>query len=105
MNSGFEVDAERVAAGAAEVEHLVARAAAIAGELEQALSGPVWGDDAIGRSFAEAHTARAEVALDRVRGVAGSLEGMGDRLAEAAARYREADETAAEQVESTDVNN
>ncbi|MFF5990340.1 WXG100 family type VII secretion target [Prauserella flavalba] len=94
---GFEVDAERLGAHAAEFEGLAERAARIAADLRACLEdGPApWGSDAVGQSFAEAHEGPSSAVLGALGELAGGLGDMGSRFSSAAGTYRSADADAA----------
>ncbi|MBK1788842.1 hypothetical protein [Prauserella cavernicola] len=94
---GFEVDAERLGAHAAEFEGLADRAARIVADLRGSLDATPapWGSDEVGRSFAGAHDGPAGEALGGLGELAGGLGDMGTRLASAAGAYSTADADAA----------
>jgi hypothetical protein len=96
--SGFEADIDRLSARAKDFDPLVARAARISAELEQALDGTPWGDDIVGQSFAAAHVKPAEEAAARLRGLGSDLAGAGGSFAEAAQRYQAGDAGAADSI-------
>jgi hypothetical protein len=85
--TGFEADVERLTARAKDFDGFVARAGQISADLDQALGGAPWGDDAVGQSFAAAHAGPATETADRLRGLAAGLGGVGGSFAEAARRY------------------
>ncbi|MFC5290427.1 WXG100 family type VII secretion target [Actinokineospora guangxiensis] len=97
--TGFEVDPGALAARAGEFGDLAERASAIHRDLADRLSslGTCWGADAVGASFAAAHTPGAEATLGDLGALPGRLGEVGDRLTDTAARYAatEADTTAA----------
>ncbi|PXY19807.1 hypothetical protein DI005_18495 [Prauserella sp. PE36] len=94
---GFEVDADRLGAHAAEFEGLAERATRIAADLRAGLeAGPTpWGTDAVGQSFAGAHEGPSSEVLRTLGELAGGLGDMGTRLSSAAGAYRSADTDAA----------
>lgn len=99
--SGFEADADRLAARAKDFDGLVATAGKIAAELDSALADAeaAWGDDAVGRSFAASHAGPAKAVVDQLRRLPESLRDLGDSFGEAARRYRAGDSGAAASVD------
>ncbi|PXY32356.1 hypothetical protein [Prauserella muralis] len=96
---GFEVDAERLGTHAAEFDGLAERASRITARLRDVVAGAApWGGDAVGRSFAAAHTGPANDALDRLGGLAGGLAEVGASFSAAAGAYQTADDSAADDV-------
>lgn len=100
---GFEVDAERLAARAAQFEPLVARMDAIHRTLNDALSdGACWGGDAVGRSFTAVHAAPADDARSRLSGLSRLLGSVGTRLTDTAGTYTAVDQSAIEHLKSAE---
>ncbi|OZM75069.1 hypothetical protein CFN78_02520 [Amycolatopsis antarctica] len=97
MSGGFEVDAERLGDKASEFGGLAERAERITAALRTALagSGAPWGDDTVGRSFAAVHEGPAAETAGRCAGLGAGLDGLGDALTAAAARYADGDSAAA----------
>jgi hypothetical protein len=97
--TGFEVDPGALAARAGEFGDLAERASAIHRDLAETLSslGACWGEDAVGASFAAAHTPGAEATLGDLGALPGRLDEVGGLLSATASRYAatEADTTAA----------
>lgn len=93
--TGFEADVDRLSAHAKDFGPLADRAARISAELEQALGDAPWGDDAVGRSFAAAHTAPADEAMTGLKGLSGGLADAGGSFGDAARRYQASDSAAA----------
>ncbi|MDV6012943.1 hypothetical protein [Haloechinothrix sp. LS1_15] len=100
MTSGFFADADRIAARAGEFTEHAERARAIAAALDEVLcrTGNAWGSDATGAAFAARHAPDADRVRDRVAALPAHLRDAGDRLAEVAARYREAEGEAADRI-------
>lgn len=92
---GFEVDAERLGAHAGEFEGLAERAGRIAARLRESVADAApWGGDAVGASFAAAHTGPANDTLQRLSGLAGGLGEVGASFSSAAGAYRAAEQSA-----------
>lgn len=98
--TGFEADIDRLSARAKDFDALVDRAARISADLERALDGAptAWGDDAVGQSFAAAHTDPASETAARLTGLADRLSGAGGSFADAARRYQAGDSAAADSI-------
>ncbi|GGP70290.1 WXG100 family type VII secretion target [Saccharothrix coeruleofusca] len=92
--SGFATDPARLDRGAADFGSFAERAARISADLGAALDslGACWGDDAIGRGFAQGHVGPAADVLGKLDGLASALGGVGERFAETARTYREVDQ-------------
>ncbi|GAA2664754.1 MULTISPECIES: hypothetical protein [Actinosynnema] len=92
--SGFDADLAKLRGGAADFEGFAGRAGRIAADLGAALEalGPCWGDDAVGRSFAEGHVGPAASTRERVDGLNGQFGGLQDRFAATERTYRKVDE-------------
>jgi hypothetical protein len=90
---GFAVDPEKLAAHAAEFAGLADRACAISAALHRALAeaGTPWGTDAVGQSFAAAHTGPATAALEGLGALPDGLGAIGAGFAAAAGSYRAVD--------------
>jgi hypothetical protein len=101
---GFEVDVERLASRAAQFEPLVGRLGTIRGNLADALSadGACWGTDAVGQSFAAAHTVPAADAVSRLSTLSDRLTSVGTRLAETAGTYRTGDRSGVDHVSAAE---
>lgn len=97
---GFGVDLHRLSSGAGDFDGLAARAGAIAAELGRALEATTapWGDDEVGRAFAGSHADPAARTREQIDGLAGELAAMGTRFARAGEAYRDADDSAADDV-------
>lgn len=96
MTDGFGVDLDRLAHRATEFPELAERAGRLADGLKATLeaTGTAWGEDAVGASFAAAHTEAAAEALDLLAGLRAGLTDVGSRFTDAAAEYRAADDSA-----------
>jgi hypothetical protein len=95
MTDGFRTDNELLARRAEAFEGLSERAGLIAGDLstEVAGYGRCWGDDEVGRAFAEGHVRAAEAALAGLGALPGGLADVGSRLIETAVTYARSDHT------------
>lgn len=91
--NGFQADADRLAAGAAEFPALAERAGTIHRELSDTLSsiGACWGTDETGQSFAAAHVAPADETLGRLGSLSDQLGDVGTRFAGTGAAYHDLD--------------
>ncbi|MGA6163886.1 hypothetical protein [Amycolatopsis magusensis] len=98
--TGFQADAERLRAKAAEFEGFAERARLIAADLEWALeaTGEAWGTDTPGQSFAASHAAPAAETRALVRGLSARLGAWGTKFSVAAGEYTGADAAAAEEL-------
>lgn len=101
---GFNVDAERLAARAAQFEPLVSRLDTIHRNLADALAtdGACWGTDAVGQSFGAAHATPADDALVRLSGLSGRLTTVSTRLTETAGTYQAVDQSAVEHLNAAE---
>ena len=101
---GFNVDAERLAARAAQFEPLVGRLDGIHRTLSDALAsdGACWGTDAVGQSFGAAHKTPADDALSRLAALSGRLTSVSTRLTETAGTYRTVDQSAVEHLNAAE---
>lgn len=99
MTDGFHVDPDALAARAGEFTDLAARAGGIHRDLADRLAalGACWGQDAVGASFAAAHTPGADATLGDLDALAGRLGEVGDRFTATARGYAdtESDNTTA----------
>ncbi|SDF91136.1 hypothetical protein SAMN05216553_104134 [Lentzea fradiae] len=93
--TGYEADLERLDAGARELQGFAGQAVEIKGALETALAsfGACWGDDAIGRSFADSHVKPAGDAAGAVGALAATLGDVGEKLAATAETYRHVEQS------------
>lgn len=91
--NGFQTDLARLAEGAEDFTSFAERAGKIAGDLGGLLDslGDCWGGDAIGQSFASSHVQPSGAALTALTGLSSGFGGVGERLAETARTYREAE--------------
>lgn len=87
-------DSDRIATGGQRLGELSEHANRIASDLKSAVDdlGECWGDDEIGRSFAESHTKHAGEVLDRAGALPGKISDVGGRFADTAAGLRQLDE-------------
>lgn len=101
---GFNVDAERLAARAAQFEPLVGRLGTIHNTLSDALSadGACWGTDAVGQSFGAAHATPADDAMTRLAALSDRLTSVSTRLTETAGTYQSGDQSAIEHLKSAE---
>jgi hypothetical protein len=101
---GFNVDAERLAARAAQFEPLVGRLDTIHRTLADALStdGACWGTDAVGQSFGAAHKTSADDAMARLSGLSARLSSVSTRLTETAGTYQSVDQSAVEHLKAAE---
>ncbi|GAA3633834.1 hypothetical protein C8D88_109211 [Lentzea atacamensis] len=88
--TGYKADLERLDAGARELRGFAGQAKEIAGSLDRALAafGACWGDDAVGRSFANSHEKPSGDTAGALSGLATTLGDVGDKLAATAEAYR-----------------
>jgi uncharacterized protein YukE len=90
-------DVERLAARAAEFDEHAQRARNLADDLRAALDGPApWGNDDIGRRFADQHADAAEQTVQRLTDLSAKLADMGSAFAKAARTYRATDGASAD---------
>jgi uncharacterized protein YukE len=101
---GFEVDADRLAARAAQFEPLVGRMGTIHRDLSSALSadGACWGGDAVGRAFSAVHTGAADDTVARLSALSERLGSVGTRLSETAETYRSVDRSGTEHLRAAE---
>lgn len=87
-------DSDRIENGGRLLGELAEHAGRIAGELKSTVDGlgQCWGEDEIGRSFAESHTAHAADTLDRAGELANRIDAVGGRFVDTAASLRRLDE-------------
>jgi uncharacterized protein YukE len=92
--SGFRTDLARLTDGAADFGAFAERAGKIAGDLGGLLDslGDCWGGDAIGQSFAASHVRPSGDVLSGMSGLSAGFGGVGERFAETARTYREAED-------------
>lgn len=90
MTGGFSADDEQLGTRAGDFPAHARRADEVARTLREALagSGAPWGNDAVGASFAAAHTGAASEALAAVNAIGGDLGDLGTRFGAAASTYR-----------------
>jgi hypothetical protein len=91
--TGFETDLAKLDAGAADFGTFAERAGRISADLGGLLDslGACWGGDTIGQSFAESHVQPSSDALTKLTGLSTGFGGVGERFADTARTYREAD--------------
>ncbi|MGH3622163.1 MAG: WXG100 family type VII secretion target [Sciscionella sp.] len=89
----FSVDVDLLAQHASSFNWLADRVAGIHAELGRALDDTdgCWGNDTVGRSFADSHVAAAQATLDGLGGLPDKLSDVGRRLAKTATAYRTTD--------------
>lgn len=95
MTGGFSADADRIGARSRDFGDHAQRARKVAESLQAGVGDQPWGDDAVGQSFAAAHSGPAEKALQLLTGLGGELDAMGAKFADAAQTYRVVDESGA----------
>jgi hypothetical protein len=102
--NGFEVDPDQLDTRAGEFAGLAERAGTIHRELSTALgeTGPCWGGDSVGQSFAAAHVSPSEATLGALGSLPERLGSVGTRFAESSAAYRAQDATGVEYLTSAD---
>lgn len=95
-------DSDRIANGGQRLGELSEHVSKIVGELRSTVDslGQCWGDDEIGRSFAESHTAHAADVLDRAGALPGKIGEVGGKFADTAASLRRLDERGAQSLRS-----
>jgi hypothetical protein len=95
---GYQVDAGTVRRHAGEFPGLADQVSGAHRELSDALeqTGTCWGEDAVGRSFAEGHVRAASDTLDRLGALPGRLTDVGDRLHRTADAYQQVEQTNAD---------
>lgn len=103
-SDGFDVDVDGLTGRAGQFDGLVERLGTIERDLTDALAatGPCWGTDAVGQSFAAAHADPADATLGRLAGLPEQLGSVGTRFADTAAGYASADDAAAEHLTTVD---
>lgn len=100
MTQGFSADADRIGARSRDFGDHAQRARKVAETLQSSVGEQPWGDDAVGQSFAAAHAAPAERALQLLGGLGGELDAMGAKFAGAAQTYRAVDDEGAGDVDA-----
>jgi hypothetical protein len=95
MTDGFRTDNELLARRAGAFDGLAERAGRIDSDLraEVEAHGPCWGDDEVGRAFAEGHVGSAQAAFAGIGALPGELTELGARLSATAATYEESERT------------
>lgn len=95
-------DHERIASGGHRLTELAEHARKIHRDLQSTMdeTGDCWGDDEIGRAFADSHTAHAAEVLDRAGGLHGRITDAGGRFVTAAGQLRDLDEGGASTLRS-----
>jgi len=95
MTDGFRTDNELLAQRAGAFDGLAERAGRIANDLQTEIDsyGPCWGEDEIGRAFAEGHLGPARAALAGMGALPGGLTELGSRLVATATTYTQAEHT------------
>lgn len=101
---GFEVDADRLAAQAAQFEPLVGRMGTIHRDLTASLStdGACWGRDAVGQAFSSVHTGPADDTVARLSALSERLGSVGTRLSATAETYRTTDQSGIDHLRSAE---
>jgi hypothetical protein len=101
---GFEADADQLAGKATQFEPLVGRLATIHRQLTDALAvdGPCWGADAVGQSFAAAHTTSADDTVTSLLTLPDRLGSVGTRLSASATTYQTVDTSAVDQLKAAE---
>jgi hypothetical protein len=95
MTDGFRTDNELLARRAGAFDGLAERAGRIANDLHTEIDsyGPCWGEDEVGRAFAEGHAGSAQAALAAMGALPGGLTELGARLTATATTYAQAEHT------------
>jgi hypothetical protein len=95
MTGGFRTDNELLARRAGAFDELAERAGRIASDLraEVEAHGPCWGDDEVGRAFAEGHVGASQAALAGIAALPGELTELGALLIATATTYLESERT------------
>ncbi|HEX6352455.1 hypothetical protein [Actinophytocola sp.] len=101
---GFEVDADQLAARAAQFEPLVGRMGTIHKELTDALSadGACWGRDAVGQAFSSVHSGAADDTVARLSALSERLGSVGTRLSDTAETYRAVDQAGTDHLKAAE---
>lgn len=104
MNDGFWTDPDHLTNQAGQFTWLAEQAGAIHRELNDALAetGPCWGSDSVGQSFASAHADPADATLGRLGSLPDQLGSVGSRFTDTAAGYRGSDTAGVERLSSAD---
>jgi hypothetical protein len=95
MTGGFRTDNELLARRAGAFDGLAERAGGIADDLRTEVEayGQCWGDDEVGRAFAEGHAGPAGAALAGIEALPDGLAELGGWLVATAATYAESEHT------------
>lgn len=95
MTEGFSTDNELLARRAGDFDGLAERAGRIADDLriEVEAHGQCWGDDEVGRAFAQGHVRPAQAALVGIGALPDGLTELGGWLAATARTYAQAEQT------------
>lgn len=91
---GFDVDPDELAARAGQFDGLVDQLDTIQRDLSDALASiphACWGNDAVGQSFAAAHTGPADATLGRLARLSEQLGSVGTRFTDTATEYVSSD--------------
>jgi uncharacterized protein YukE len=101
---GFEVNADQLAARAAQFEPLVARLDTIHRNLADALSsdGACWGGDAVGQAFSAVHAGAADDTTARLAALSERLGSVGTRLSDTAQTYRATDQSGTDHLKAAE---
>ena len=96
--TGYEVDTAKLRKHAGEFPGLADQLSGVHRRLSDALdaAGNCWGDDPVGRSFAEGHAHAAGSTLDRMGALPGQITEVSDRLHATAAAYEQVEQANAE---------
>lgn len=88
--AGFHADSDRLERHGAEFAGHADRAGEIVTGLRRTLDRlhGCWGDDEVGRSFADGHLPAANEVLDHLGGLPDRLASVGGKFADTAAAYR-----------------
>lgn len=93
MTDGFRTDNELLAQRAGAFDGLAERAGRIVDDLHTEVDSPCWGEDEVGRAFAEGHVGSAQAALAAMGALPGGLTELGARLVATATTYAQAEHT------------
>ncbi len=89
----FEADSDKLIGQAGEFPRLAEQAGSIHRELTAALdeTGPCWGADQVGQSFASAHVSPADATLGQLSSLPEKLGTVGTRFADTGGAYHSLD--------------
>ena len=96
--TGYEVDTAKLRKHAGDFPGLAGQMSGVHRDLSGALdeAGECWGDDPVGRSFAEGHAQAAGRTLDQLGALPGRITDLSDRLHQTATAYEQVEQANAE---------